>query len=218
MAANYDALINEKQAQLESLKSMLEEIKQQFIKDSVIFIREWYKITTENYVKTAPDITISLGKEKLKQMKEKVAILIQNAESIANEFLSNPDLWWHLKEISEHRYSYYGNRAPDDLDKALRLSLGKLGVILEEFGYNVTTKSTYRDQDNVWVEWDSSGQYHPPNGRPYYPYGMDWSDMMRITIGKYNEVFVQAMKIREEIRSLQGEKKRQQAQNLWDSI
>jgi hypothetical protein len=45
----------------------------------------------------------------------------------------------------------YGNKCPDIIDKPIRKTLGKLGVILEEYGYDVTTKGGGSGDDvSVW--------------------------------------------------------------------
>ena len=219
MTKDFDNLIKQKQAELDSLKPQMEEVRQQFIKDSTTFIKEWYEKTSQSYVETGADITLNLGKEKLSQMKTKTRKLIENAEATANEMLFDPELWWHLAENDELSYSFYGNAPPRFLDKAIRLALGKLGTILEEFGYSVTTKPTAVISElGVWCEWDSSGRYHPPDARPYYPFSQDWSEAMRNTLQKYNELCTQAKKVRIEINSLQREKKTEEAKNLWDSV
>lgn len=217
MVENFDNLIKQKQAELESLKPQMEEIRRQFTLDSAKFVSEWYKKTTEIYIERDADKTINLGKEKLGKMKAKVLKLVESAEAIIDEIFSNQKLWWHLVEDDNFFYSYYGNRAPDILDKPIRLALGKLGVILEEFGY-VKTKSTGSREHDVWSEWDPSGNYHLSDGRPYYPYSVDWSETMQNTIMRYNELHGQAKRIRQEIDNLRREKKKHQAKNLWDSI
>lgn len=219
MTKDIDSLIKQKQEELNSLKLQMEQIRQRFVRDSTMFIRKWYEETTENYVINNAEKTINLGKEKLRQMKTKVLELIENAEEIANKALSNPELWWHLVENDELYYDYYGNAPPKILDKAIRYALGKLGTILEKFGYDVKTKSTgISFEGNVWCERDPSGRYHLPDSKPYYPYHVNWSEEMQNSIKKYNEICVKAKKVRKEINSLYNEKKKQQAKNLWDSI
>ena len=219
MTKDFDNLIKLKTAELDSLKPQMEEVRKQFIKDSTRFIRKWYEKTSQGYVETGSDVTLKLGKAKLSQMKAKVLELMQNAEAIANEMFSNAELWWHLMENDELSYSFYGNAPPKMLDEAIRLALGKLGTILEEFGYSVTTKPTGGIGElGVWCEWDSTGRFHPPDARPYYPYHQPWPEAMRNTLKKYDELCAQAKKVRAEINSLHIEKKKEAAKNLWDSV
>lgn len=191
MSKDFDELITQKQEELNSLKSQMEEVRQQFIQDSARFIREWYEQTARYYVKSkGAEITIRLGKDKLKQMKAKVLELMENAEAIANKVLSDPKLWWHLVEGEDLSYSYFGFNPPYILNKAVSLALGKLGVVLEELGY----------------------------GQPYHPFGIGWSEEMQNTVKRYWRSHQQAKSKLTEIDSLRKEKKEQQAQNLWDSV
>lgn len=218
MSNDFDASIEVKENELKSLKSQMEEVRKQFVHDSTAFISKWYLEQAESYVKGSADITLSLGKDKIKQMKDKVKELQDNTGNITNEFLSDPELWWHLKENKDLSYDYHENAAPRGLDDAIRLALGKLGTILEEFGYDAKTKSTCGTDSDVWVEYDSTDRYHPPNGRPYFPHNMEWSNEMKNTIQKYSEMVNQVKNIRFKIFTLDLEKKKNEAGNLWDSV
>lgn len=220
MSQDFDGLIAEKQKELDSFKSKMEELRLLFIKDSTTFVSEWYKNTAEHFVITESDRTIALGETKVKEMKTKVLELIQNTDKIVNEILSNSNLWWHLSEFDgsmPFAYRQYGNAPPRILDKAIRLVLGRLGVYLEEFGYNVKTSVTIGSFGfNIWIEFDTAGNYPLPKGRPYYPFSVNWSEAMRNTIQKYDELYGVAKGLRQELVNLQLRKKAQQAQKLWD--
>ena len=217
MSEDFDNLIAKEQEELKSVKSKMEDARQQFIKDSTNFVMKWYEDTAQRYAKKDADITLALGVDKVKQMKAKILDLQKNAEKITNEFLNDSDLWWHLKESKNSWYIQIGNRPPKALDKAIRLILGRLGSILEEFGYDVTTKASRRTDMDIWVEWDPSGRYHPPTGRPYYPSGQEWSQEMRSTIEQYSELFEKAKELQSETNRLITAKKMKQAQDLWDT-
>ena len=216
MAKDFDKLIKQKQEELEPFKSQMEELRQEFIRDSVNFVSEWYKKTAESHVERDADRTIKLGKEEIWQMKIEVLKLAEGAEAIVNDSLLDQKLWWHLTEDDDLSYSFYANKAPENLDIAIHFALGKLGIILEKFGY-VRTESTGGREEDVWCEWDSSGNYHLPGGRPYYPYSINWSETMRDTITRYDNVHKQANSIVRKINSLRIEKKEHQAKDLWDS-
>lgn len=197
----------------------MEEVRKQFTKDTISFCGEWYKSTAENFVVTNPDKTKSLGLEKLKEMKAKVQELVQNSGTITNELLSDPNLWWHLSEFDDPFYFVYDEFGSKQklLDRAVRLAFGKLGTILEEFEYGVTT-STYTSTDKaIWVEYDMTGNYRLPQGRPYYPYSIVWSTEMKSTIQRYNELYKKANGIHREILNLQRQKKSEEAKRLWDA-
>jgi len=205
-----NGLISQAQAELDFLKCQMEVVRKQFAQDTVKFVREWYEKTAREYVDREADITLSLGKEKLAQMKSKVSKLIEDTETIVNQFLSDRKLWWHLVEDNELFYLSSSPRVhPSFLDKNIRLALGKLGVTLEEFGY-VKTKSPTLTEVGIWCEY--------PNGRPYYPYGIDWPETMQNTINKYSELCEKAKGKRGEIDCSIARKNEHHARNLWDSI
>lgn len=143
MAESIDTTTNEPK-ELESRKSEMEDIRQQFIKASATFIAQWFNVTAKHYVCTDSQNTLRLGRDRLSSMKFKLHNLTENAERIVNEVLSDRSLWWHLapKEEDGSAYPYLQceNKCPRIIDKPIRKALGKLGLILEEYGYNVTTK------------------------------------------------------------------------------
>ena len=217
---NIEATITNKQKELELRKLELEESKQQFIKASAVFVAQWYNETAKRYVCTDPQNTLRLGRNELSHMKIKLKDLSDNAVGIANEFLSERSLWWHLapKDEDNHSFSYekYGNKCPDIIDKPIRKVLGKLGVLLEEYGYDVTTKGAgSSDIVSVWNNKNVSP--YPINPVPYYPDSFDWSKDMQNMMRRYNEIYKQACDTYSDIKRLQQSKLAKQAADLWNS-
>lgn len=128
-------------------------------------------------------------------------------------FLKEENLWWHIKQ-GEQIYYYYGNRPPTSLDKAIRLVAGKLAPILENYGYLIAKPNSY----DLWREWDSSGNTHPINARPIYPFSLDWSEEMKALIKQYGELVISAQKSTRNIEQIKNEKGQNQAQDLWNKI
>jgi len=220
MTESFDIEIANKQTDLEALKSEMETIRQQFIKSTAFLIAQWYNETTTQHVSSNSGNTIKLGREKLSTMKAKIKELVDSADKIASDFLSEPSLWWHLtpKDVERYSLSPYeqrGCRYPEVIDKQIRRALGKLGVVFEEFGYGITTKGYPSATDfSVWNE----SHLHPyADPKPYYPYRFDWSNDMQNLMKKYNEVYKKALDVYSTINSLQLSKQTKQASDLWKS-
>ena len=210
MTQNFDVEIAAAEARLNGLTSRMEQIRQSFMSTTVEFVRPLFWEQTESLVKREAELTKKLGVEKLAQLKSEVKALQDNTESIAAQFLNEDRLWWHLKP-SEQMYSYYGNRPPDGLDKAVRLIAGRVAPILEKYGY----LSANLSEHGIWREWDASGNHHLPNSRPCYPYGLDWSDTMKALIQEYQRLHQDATRQANDVAKLKKAKEQSEAEDLW---
>jgi len=216
MAKNFDELIEQKRTQLDGIKQQMETVRQKFIQDTATVLAEWFPQKAKYILQNDADRSLKLEDIQVEQIKIRVKKLVEEAPSIADKFLSNPKIWWHLSEDSDLYYGYSGNRAPDHIDKAVRLCLGMLAPILEEYGYLENQHG--RGDLYSWREWDRSGNRKIPNSRPYFPEGFDWSQEMKNTMNLYSEKMSEAIKVVDEITSLEAEKKRTQVSDRWDAI
>jgi hypothetical protein len=218
---NIDSVISSEQEKIEKYKTEMQTVRQQFIKATGAYFAIWYNLTARQYIIGGSQNTLSLGKDKLMQFKTKLKDLNDNSEKCANDFLSADSLWWHLSpnagKISASAYSQYGSKVPEIIDHPIRKGLGRLGVLLEEYGYNVTTKAgNYEDEISVWNN-KNVGPYSN-NPVPFYPDSLDWSADMKDLMKKYNEIYKQAYEAYSNIKRLQQLKLAKQATNLWDSL
>jgi hypothetical protein len=219
MTESIDIAISNQQKTLEAYKLEMEAVRQQFIKASAVFLALWYKATAKHYVSTESQNTLTLGQNKLSAMKMKLRNLTDETEKIANDFLSEHSLWWHLTPNGENGVSLYvqnGSKCPKIIDDAIRKAQGKLGLILEEFGYAVTTSGRSTGDDiSVWNN-KNVGPF-PINPMPYYPDSFDWSKEMKDIMRRYSEIYKQAYDSYSDIRRLRKLKLDKQAADLWDS-
>lgn len=211
MARNFEAEIETAESQLEANIKRMEQIKQEFLSTTIEFIKTWYWEQTEFMVKHKPKFTKELDTQELSELKEEVKALQEDTPNIVTEFLQDESLWWHRKH-SDQCYFFSENRPPNGLDRAVRLIAGKLASILEKYGY-LTTK--FQD-DEVWREWDQSGNYHPPGARPYYPYGQDWPERMRTLTKQYEDIHREAVYRASEIEKLKEDKEKSEAEDIWN--
>ena len=162
-----------------------------------------------------------MGKDQLAQLKAKLKDLTDNAEKGANDFLSADSLWRHLSSKGEDyyvsAYSQFGSKYPEIIDQPIRKGLGKLGVLLEEYGYNVATKAgSYSEEVSVWNNKNVTP--YPTNPVPYYPDSLDWSSDMKALMKRYDELCKQAQEAYSNINRFQQSKIDKQAADLWDSV
>ncbi len=222
MNENIDFLIEKKEAELRPLYARMEELRLQFIDDTVKFAAKWYAETAKLYVTKYSEITLSLSKEKLASMKAKVNELSRNADKFVKNSLSEPNVWWHQAPRKHDSFSLYeqlgndivGNRFPEAVDKPVRRALGELGGILEQFGFNVTTGALKGAYPEFWFTCPAGEGTAP---YPYFPHLLTWSEEMQDTIQRYNGLFKKAIALYNEVEVLKEEKKKQKAKELWDS-
>ncbi|MEM8610425.1 MAG: restriction endonuclease [Cyanobacteria bacterium P01_H01_bin.105] len=150
-------------------------VREAFIETSEEYLSNWYWSQVDSRVKRQVEHTLSLGKKELSRLKQTVKELQEETKGIINEHFGAEELWWD-QERGDQNYSYYGNRAPDELDIALRYAAGHLAPILKEFGYT---------NPNVkWVK-RTEKSYYSTDETPYYPGLIQWSEKMRTLVGRY---------------------------------
>ena len=217
MGEEIDGSIEGKEAELAPLRSVMEELKTEFTKQTTEFASEWYRKTAKEYITKNPEIALKMSEEKIALMKNKVNELVKNTEKIVRTELDNPALWWHQKMDLHDRldkYQQVADKYSEILDHAVRHILGQLGLVLEEFGFNVTTKSNTGAYKEFWFETPIGGKQIVP----CYPHLLSWSQEMQRSIRLYDAQFKQAIALYNEIQLLKEEKKRQEALARWDSI
>jgi len=224
MSHTIDAQIQEKEDELNPIVSRMDALRLQFINDTTQFAAKWFEETLKEYATKYPEIILRLSREKLSSMKAQLAVLVKNAGTPVNEALSIPGVWWHLKPVINDDCSQYeqlgndnvGNRFPEKIDYAVRLALGELGVILEKYGFNVTTDPAKK---SVYPEfWFSRPENGEKAAHPYYPHLLKWSEEMKDTMQKYNSLFKRAIVLFSELQNFKNEKRRREASELWESV
>jgi hypothetical protein len=218
LSEDIDVLIARKETELSPFSQRMEQLKREFIEETVSFASEWYKKTTKEYVTKYPEVTLGMKEEKITQMKAQVNKLALDAEKTVSKELEKPGLWWHQKprlHDSSALYLQIADKYPEILDHAVRQVLGRLGSILEEYKFNVTATGKTISYGEFWFDHPSGNE---STSNPYYPHLLKWSEKMQETIRNYNEQYTTALVIFEEIQKITEQKKRQQAMNRWDSI
>lgn len=211
MERNLESEISTATTQLELITSQAEQIRKDFIIETITFIHGWYWSKAEEIIKEKSQITVCLGVPNLSLLKKDVNQLQEQSSKIVNSFLLDKSLWWHLN-LDTLPDLFSGHRINDPIEKAVRLAAGQLAPLLEKYNYLST-----RDQDHeLWREWDNSGNHHAPNARAIYPYQIEWSGRMKTLTTRYEELRKQTYPIIDTIKKLKSEKSRIEASDLWN--
>jgi hypothetical protein len=216
MSQDLSSLIQRKEAEFSPYYIRMEQLKANFIDETISFASESYRTIAKEYVSKNAEHVLGMGNEVLLRMKAKIKILIGNTEKTVKEVLNNPVLWWHLRPNSIsalNQYLQLDDKHPIILDQAVRQILGYLGEILEEFHFRVTVRGNYGSFAEFW--------YNIPEGGslvPYYPHLFKWSIKMQEIIKQYNNQYLEAITIYKEIELLKDQQKKELALSRWDSF
>jgi hypothetical protein len=194
----------------------MEELQLEFTQETIDFASEWYKKTAKEYITKYPEVILRMSQEQISNMKTKINRLVKDTEKIVKVELMNPELWWHKKpdlHVSIEQYTQIGDKYSEILDRAVRRALGHLGVILEEYRFQVDASGNTGLYHEFWFDrLQSTGKIVP-----IYPHLLKWTNEMEETIKKYSTQFIQAFTLYNEIHKFKEEKKKQEAITRWDS-
>jgi hypothetical protein len=210
-----------KESELLSLCSKMQEIKLQFINDTSHFAAKWYDDTVRQYIIKYPDILLNLPTNRFGDLKAKVRRIVSCSKEISERRLSQAGIWWHEKpelHTGVNQYDHLGNeqvgnKYSEVIDRAVRVVLGELGEILEEFGFNVRTTITQGPHHQEY--WFQKSEERTTS--PYFPHMVEWSKPMQKNLEEYNQLYKLALLKLQEIQTIKDEIKRRKILDLWDS-
>lgn len=199
-----DTLTNDER-QVAVIKEM-KKIRTQFLKATAQHISKWYEASTSQYVETNSEHSQKLGVEKLSELKKEMKKLQQQSLQMTKNLMGADSLWWDINR-GEQTYSFYGNRAPEELDDVFRVIAGKLGSILMNFNF-FESGEMWNTQPNRYN--------HSTTAQQRYPYSIDWSSDMRRIIGKYEVLQRKAQRLEPNEFEAAAPKQKNKAKRLWE--
>lgn len=216
---DYEEEIRRREEQITRVEPRMNEVRKRFISHFATHLRSLYGQLARSQVECKSDLTLSLDDARLAKMKQDVLALVDSAETIAAEYLDKDALWWiPTGEHGEFHSVSNQSKAAKTLEESMRLAVGRLGPILESYGYVSTNPQADRNKIDVWCEWDSSGNHYKPGGRPRYPYALDWSEQIKQDLVEYTTVATEVEKLRSEIRQLRSDWDKTKAKSKWDGV
>jgi hypothetical protein len=210
-----------KENELLSLRSEMQKKKLQFVNDTSQFVAKWYEDTARQYITKYSDVSLKLSTQRFGDLKAKVRRAVADSKEISERAFSQQGIWWHEKpelHTVVTQYDNLGNQQVGDkysevIDRPVRVALGELGIILEEFGFNVRTTVTYGPHHQEY--WFQKAEEKITS--PYFPHMVEWSKSMKETLQEYNQLYKQALLKLQEIQTTKDEIERKKIIDLWDS-
>lgn len=179
-----------------------------FVEATGRFAAEWIGGQVQRAVQQEHEHTLSLGTDKLKDLKADVAAAQKAAPAVTKKALR--DVPWAFRSQGvpasdsgpfSHSYSPLalrsGGRAPDVVTNPLRLVLGEAGRILDKFGYPKAE------------DWKKSSGYA-------WPYGLDLSEEVNAALDASAKADVEVMELRKLTKELDRQIGEARASAAWD--
>lgn len=173
---------------IEETIKIAEKLRKEFIDEANLFICDWYKNIVNHFINSYPPAAKKLTEEHKIHINKEVKQLQDSVHIELTKKLNSEDYWWHLGEIKELHRDFY-KTINNLLDYELRVILGKVGNILEEYGF---IKKNHFDGDKGFVSHkDKNNNYYFE-----YVYPVYWSDMMKRKMDNYWENYKFYLKIK----------------------
>jgi hypothetical protein len=169
--SQHDVWISEIESQLTLLRNQMELITWEFVKAAKEFLPGWYFQQLEGMRQAHWEVVTALGEDRIHMLKTDVNSLVgQVPEQVEQEF-SQGKYWTHTKERlddppaqEEMQYVVEQEQPSDAFVNGMSKLLGKLGGILEKYGFPVGDSSA----NDVWGRKSllQQGQYQLAIGWP----------------------------------------------------
>lgn len=224
-----------KKEELAKQKPQIEGIRDQFIEQSVIFMKQWNMDKIEYYVKNYSEHTITLGKQKLGEMKQEFSDYNNNISDQINKSLSNEKLWWRTEM---RNISIDGSTGADSIyhqkliDSLIRILLGNLYPLLDKFDYLKSSKKY--DQYDWLTTYPSIDEYFGDRRttqsikmvlkiagiemKSYGGSGVKWSDEMNEIYSDYEQQWIEVNTIINDIEHTKTKIEQNKAKDIWDQV
>jgi len=171
-------VLSSNQSIKETIK-LAEKYRADFIEETLDFVPKWYEDLVSKFILTFPPASEKLTAEHKKNIKHQVIALQNSVHIDITNLLLQDKYWWHSGDITNVPRDFYKN-IDNLLDFDFRVIFGKVGAILEDYGF---IKKNQFDGDKGFVVYkDGSNQYYFE-----YVYPIYWSDKMKRRMDNYWE-------------------------------
>ena len=205
MSKDYSKEIESKKVSITTAIDQMKKLRNDFIIGIKPFARKWIQTIVRQYIERNPEKALTLGKERLTLLKANTNKLREDIESICNDVFSSEEFWPETRELITQN------------QLGIKIILGKLGTILEKFGFVKTKAQTEGDLES-WNQYDSAGNRREFDGTTVYPHSIDIPDELKNLLEDYRKLIQKKNTLASEIKNLEFEKLQTQATTLWDSI
>ena len=164
---------------IEKTVERAEKLKQAFIDETIRFVPNWYEFTINRFIETYPPASKQLTDEHKKNINKELKLLQNSVVIELNNLLKQDRYWWHTGVITDVPRDFYKD-IDNLLDFNFRVIFGKVGFILEDYGFIV--KNHFDGDKGFVAHKDDSNRYYFE-----YIYPIYWSDMMKRRMDNYWE-------------------------------
>lgn len=212
-STDYDRIIAQERKILVSIKEQGEKLIPEFKRIAASYIRELSIKLMKSYFKYLPEVTRSLGTEKLEELKREFTGILNSLPEHTNKRLDDSQIWLHRevipdRTITDMTYSYqFEKRSNKSMDEAIRDLIGLVGSMLIKYGYVQAGK------DFTWKM--------TPGGIPQYAndlpsQGMDHHRALNKLMEQYKNILVEYVFAIQNLRKAEQAKNSAQADGLRD--
>jgi len=209
----HDRAIWRAHSELDQARSMADALVPQFNEVIARLVAAWAQNLVEQAITGKSDVSKSLGKEKLGQMKQRFQTILQSIPTHTQNRLGKDDVWPHRSDLPNairpnvvDTYELEQKHAKC-LDESLRDLISETGALLIEYGF-----SSPGDQG----DWEQRGS-KTPRYRSVIP---NHDNTHKPELKKLNEEYNQCLKTFfgaiEKLKDAERTKSSSEAKNLWD--
>jgi hypothetical protein len=201
---DYDRIIAQEQKVLASVKEQGEKIIPEFKRLTAAYVRELSIKLMKSYFKAKPEVTSSLGSEKLEELKREFTGILESLPEHTSKRLDGGQIWLHRevipdRAVTDMTYSYqFEKRSNKSMDEAIRELIGLVGALLIEYGFVEDGK------DFTW-KMTPGGITQYANDLPFR--GMDHYRALSSHMDQYKDLLI------EYVYAIQNLKKAEQARD-----
>ncbi len=210
---DFDRIIAQERKVLASIKERGEKLIPEFKRITASYIRELSIKLMKSYFKYKPEVTRSLGTEKLEEIKREFTGILVSLPEHTSKRLDDSQIWLHREEIPDRAvtdmtYSYqFEKRSNKSMDEAIRDLIGLVGFMLIKYGFVEAGK------DFTWKM--------TPGGIPQYAndlpsQGMNHHKALNKLMEQYKNILVEYVFAIQNLRKAEQAKNSAQADGLRD--
>lgn len=179
----------------------MENHRHKLIKETEVFVSNWYSRYVENVVKSYPEVTKSIDLAGVKSIKSELPKLIKEVQGVVAEELSPKELWSHFyneTELDLEDYIYSVKR-PRVFDDVVRFLLSRAVPFLARHGYEKAAEDLGKILQNPLRHDDR----------------LDWSSAMVTAMDSYSGLHKQLTDVTANIKNIEKERIQAEAEELW---
>lgn len=213
----FDAEISRIKDEATKIREELEKISQEFLDSVKILIPSWYDEHAKSVTARAGNVERlkQMGREGIRALKGDVEILKSKVPDLVKEYLNKDSVWEHRGKVSSdsdtRRYAYYSSQPPSAINGSLCRILGQLAPVLLKYEILAVDLNKSDGGFSAHKLGESPIQYS-------YTLGFTWSEEMKKILERYRELYQKLIYNAGELKNTEFQKKRKEAENLWDEV